>query len=364
MRARAPRGLRPLALGVVLGPAAALGPVACAEPGAGARTAGEGPEPTSAVQRRFEPVEWKTVFRVGGALEDTLLLRPGRIAADGRGVVLADLHGGRVLRFDSAGHLSWSFGRKGAGPDELAHPRDLKLDARGRTWILDVENGRLVVLDTLGRPARRIRLQAAGGQPDDFAPLRGGEVLLLVGDARRPVVRLGTSGELRARQPFPDLGFAELDPMASQLVVASHPGSGGWAAVFQLGDGLFLFGADGKPVAAGRFVEPVPFPEVVRRRSGGALGREETLTHLAEPVFAAWSITLSPQQLYVLFIGRTEHRGRLLDAYDLRDASYRGTYLLPRTVDQVAWGDGLLYATYHDPYPTLIAWRPVGGALP
>lgn len=314
--------------------------------------------------RRFADVAWREIFRIGGSLDDTLLLQPGRLAADRHGVVVADLHGGRAMRFDPEGRLMWSYGRKGRGPDELAHPRDLKLDALGRTWILDAENGRVVVLSPDGRPARRIRLDGVGLRPDDLVPLDDGGALLLVADAERPLVRVDGSGAVLGRAPFPWPGFAGLHPMASQLVVGTDPGSGRWAAAFQLGDGFFIFRRERGLGARGRFVEPVPFARPVRHRSGDRFGRSETVTTLASPTFAAWSATLSGDHLYVLFIGRTDRGGRLLDVYGLADGTYRETLLLPRRVDQVAYGDGTFYATYGDPYPTLLAWRPRREAAP
>lgn len=311
--------------------------------------------------RRFATVAWREAWRVGGSLADTLLLQPGRLAADGDGVVVIDLHGGRTMRFDREGELRWSWGRKGRGPNELAHPRDVKLDARGRTWILDVENGRIVVLSAEGRVVGRIRLEGAGGRPDDLVPLEDGGALLLVADARRPLVRIGPDGTPLARHPLPWPELASLDPLVGQLTVGSDPASGRWAAAFQLGDGFAAFQGERWLGYRCRFVESVPFGRAVRHRSRGRLGRRETVTALASPTFAAWSVTLTDEDVGVLFVGRTDLAGRLLDLYRLDDGAYRETLLLPRTVSQVAWGDGTLYATFADPLPTLVAWRPAPG---
>lgn len=314
--------------------------------------------------RSIAETEWRTVFRVGGSLQDTLLLQPARIAASGAGVSLADLHGGRVLRFDPEGRLLWSFGRKGGGPDEIAHPRDLKLDREGRTWLLDVGNGRLVVLSPDGRPVRRVPLDAVGHLADDLVPLSGGDALLVVLDGRRPLVRLAPDGRVLERMPFPWSGYARLHPMSAQVVLGNDPASGRWAAAFSMGDGFFAFDASGRLAYRGRFVEPIGFPEVVEHRSGSRLGATESVTTLADPDFAAASVTLSARRVYVLFRGRTEHRGRIVDAYDLADGGYLESLLLPRPVAQIAYGGGNLYATFNDPLPTLVAWRPEGRELP
>lgn len=325
-------------------------------------TVPEAPGPPA--ERRIAETEWRTVFRVGGSLQDTLLLEPARIAASGAGVYLADRHGGRVLRFDSAGRLLWSFGRKGGGPDEIAHPRALKLDRQGRTWLLDVRNARVLVLSPDGRPVLRVPLDAVGQLADDLVPLSGDEALLWVLDARRPFVRLASDGRVVERIPFPWSGYARLHPMSAQLTLGNHPASGRWAAAFGMGDGFFGFDAPVRPAYRGRFVESIGFPEVVEHRSGTRLGVTETVTTLADPDFAAASVALSARRLYVLFRGRTEHRGRIVDVYDLADGGYLESFLLPRPVTQMAYGGGTLYATFDDPFPTLVAWRPEGRALP
>jgi hypothetical protein len=87
--------------------------------------------------RRWAVITWDTAFVIGGP-QDTLLQLPTRLAADGAGVSVLDREAGRVLRFDSRGRLLWSFGRKGKGPEEFTHPRDIHMDRQGRTWVLDV----------------------------------------------------------------------------------------------------------------------------------------------------------------------------------------------------------------------------------
>lgn len=349
----ASRSARARAIGLLAGALALLVPGCDGSPGTGREASGRASEPPP---RRFAPVTWREAFRVGGTLDDTLLLQPGRLAADRGGVVVVDLHGGRAMRFDTAGALRWSWGRKGRGPDELSHPRDVKLDAAGRTWILDVENGRLVVLSRAGRALRRIRLNRVG-RPDDFVPLGDGGALVLVADPERPLVRIDAAGTVRDRRALPWPGLASLDPLVAQLVVGGDPITGRWAAAFQLGDGFLAFEGPRWLGYRGRFVEPVPFGRAVRHRSADRLGRSRTVTALASPTFAAWSVGVWRDAIGVLFVGRTELGGRLLDIYDVDDGAYRETLVLPRAVNQIARAEETLYATFADPAPTLVAWR-------
>lgn len=63
-------------------------------------------------ERSVEPVRWDTVFTIGGEVEDTLLSRPRLIAAGGGMLYAYDLYDGRLLAFDAAGDLRWSYGRQ------------------------------------------------------------------------------------------------------------------------------------------------------------------------------------------------------------------------------------------------------------
>ncbi len=166
--------------------------------------------------RRWVSVSWDTVFLVGGSPADTLFLLPTRLAANEAGVSVLDRLAGRVVRFDRRGRHVWSFGRRGRGPDELEHPRHLALDGKGRTWVLDVENGRLTVIDTAGRATLRIPLAKVGRASDTFVPGPADEAMLLVLDRDRPLVHVGGNGEVRERIAFPWPGYGDLHPLATQ----------------------------------------------------------------------------------------------------------------------------------------------------
>lgn len=307
--------------------------------------------------RRWASVSWDTVFLVGGSPADTLFLLPTRLAANEAGVSVLDRLAGRVVRFDRRGRHVWSFGRRGRGPDELEHPRHVALDGEGRTWVLDVENGRLTVIDTAGRATLRIPLGKVGRAADTFVPVPGDEAMLLVLDRERPLVHVGRNGDVRERIAFPWPGYADLHPLATQLVAGHDPASGRWVAAFGVGDGFFPFDGDRWLGYRGWYVEPIGFPRVVRR-GGMAFGRRQRTTWLEGTRFAAEAISVEGGRLFVFFGGASVDRHRVVDVYSLTDGAYVESYRLPMRVRHAIYAGGLIYALYENPFPTLAAWRP------
>lgn len=63
--------------------------------------------------------------------------------------VTKDLH--RVMVFDQEGRLKLSFGKKGEGPGEFLYPNAVAIDAQGRMYVTDGNNGRLQIFDAQGQ---------------------------------------------------------------------------------------------------------------------------------------------------------------------------------------------------------------------
>ena len=319
--------------------------------------------PAPAVERVLADPGWEMLFRRGGTPGDTSVFSVIRFAGDREGVSVMDTHGGGLVRFRRDGTRAWSFGGKGRGPGEFQRVRDVELDGRGRTWILDPDNARLTVVGRDGALDRMIPLTDVEGRPDQVVPLAGGGALVLVSSREAPVARVDSAGRVVGRLSFPWDGASDVHPMAGQVVAARHPASGAWAAAYTTGDGFFLGdGPTWRPVH-GWYAEPVPFPDVLVRTSGSPLRRSRS-TRLVDPTFAAKSVTLSPTRLYVLFAGSTELAGRLVDVYDLEDGGYLRSLVLPRPVQGIALGGDVLYVAFETPYPALAAVRPREGGLP
>ncbi len=306
--------------------------------------------------RRWAVVSWDTAFVVGGP-KDTLLHLPTLLAADDAGVSVLDREAGRVLRFDNRGHLLWSFGSKGRGPDEFAHPRDIKMDRQGRTWVLDVANGRVAIIGEHGASDGRIPLSAVGRTADGIVPEEDGGVILLTFEAERPIVRLSPSGEVLERVSLPSPEHERLHPLASQLVVGHDPVDGGWVGAYGLGDGFFAFLTTGWLGYRGRYVEHVEFPRVAQR-GRFSLGRRERVSWLTGVSFAAEAVSLSRGRIYVFFGGNSSDRHQVMDVYSVADGSYLESLRLPIRPRHAVYADGLIYALHERPYPTLVAWRP------
>lgn len=333
--------------------------VACGESGA-AYTG----RPDDVPGRRLASAAWDTVFTAGGSARDTVFAEVTRIAADGDGVSVVDGYARRVLRFGRDGSRRWEFGRRGGGPDEFRHPRDLAVDARGRTWVLDVANARVTVLDAAGRPAFRIPLDRLERRAEALAPLPADRAALFVFDPEAPFVLVGRDGEPEARLPFPWPGLDGMSALATQMKLASGGAEGVWAAAFTFGDGLQLFDARGETGARGWLPEAVPFPGVEVRTSASGVGRSRRVTRMQRPRSGAVSVAMSDERLYVLFGGVGSRANRWVDSYSLDDGGYAGSYLLPRPVSAIAHGGGVIYGAYADPYPALGAWRPRGAPAP
>jgi hypothetical protein len=318
------------------------------------------PRPRGIPERKLVFVDWTTEFKVGGTAEDTILQSALHPVAGPDGVSVIDHFAHRVEHFDPAGKLVWTYGQEGEGPDEFTNPRDLKVDADGRVWVMDAGNSRLTVLGRDGKPVLRVPLHQVERTPVGIIPLPGDEAYVLVPDPQAPLVRIAADGTVLERRSFPWNRYGEFHYLATQSIMAVEPRSGRWAAAFQVGDGFFTF--NGREPSGGRhrFVEAVTFPEVVQERSKG-----RTVTRASHrPTFAAMSVTASPERLYVLFAGTSGNATRIVDSYSLADGSYVESYLLAEDVKSIAWNDGGLYVIQDDPFPALAALRPQGRTLP
>ncbi|MFL5542930.1 MAG: hypothetical protein ACJ8J0_28385 [Longimicrobiaceae bacterium] len=318
------------------------------------------PRPNGIPERKLVFVDWTTTFKVGGTAEDTVLQSALQPAAGPDGVSVIDHFARRVEHFDAAGRLAWTYGREGQGPDEFTNPRDLKVDADGRAWVMDPGNARLTVLGRDGKAVLRVPLNQVGKTPLGIIPLPGNEAYVLVPDPKEPLVRIAADGRVLERRSFPWKRYGEFDFLATQSITAAEPRSGRWAAAFQVGDGFFTF--NGREPSGGRhrFVEAVTFPQVVQQHANG-----HTITRTAHrPTFAAMSVTTSPERLYVLFAGASGNANRIVDSYSLADGRYLESYLLASEVKSIAWSNGGLYVVQNLPFPALLALRPQGRALP
>ena len=95
-----------------------------------------------------------TLGKAGGAADPNFFYQPNDVlvAPDGN-IFVSEGHGGanaRVLKFDKDGKLLKTFGKKGAGAGEMEQPHALAMDSRGRLFVGDRSNNRVLVFDQEG----------------------------------------------------------------------------------------------------------------------------------------------------------------------------------------------------------------------
>ncbi len=308
--------------------------------------------PSGLPTRQVRPVDWELVFRVGGTVDDARLTNPVRPAAFDGGLYVFDGHMKQVQRFDTAGTLVWVFGREGGGPGEFRMPRDLKVDAAGRAWILDPPNDRITILDRDANHIRDIVLHSLRDAPDRIVPLPDDQVMLLSGAADSPYVRIAGDGTVLARLPSPLAGLDGVGSLGAQAVPRGDPATGRWSVAFMVGDGLFSFQGDRPRHGHAWFVEEVPWPAMRQQTSGTT-----TVTRMDRPTFGAASLAVDGDRVLVFFRGRTDLNSRVLDLYSASDGSYLESWALPRLYNEVDYRGGILYGVYDDPFPGVEAWR-------
>ena len=97
-----------------------------------------------------------TLGKPGGGRDPEYFWEPNAVITAPNGdIYVAEGHGNgaassaRVLKFDKAGKFLKSFGHRGIGgaPDELMQPHALAFDSRGRLFIGDRSNNRILIMD-------------------------------------------------------------------------------------------------------------------------------------------------------------------------------------------------------------------------
>jgi hypothetical protein len=309
--------------------------------------------PPDLPSREIRSVEWDTKLIAGGEADDSTLLVPMPPVVNAAGLFFGDLAGRRIVHLDHAGNVVWTYGQSGQGPGEFQSPREVRLDATGRVWVLDARNARITVLSPDGQEAQFIPVQSSG-MPFRILPLSGDTAILVTNDASAPFAVIDEKGAEISRHPFPWSGYADLHSLTSQFLAAFDPKDHEWVAAFTLGDGFFPLRGVVSKGWSGWYVEPVPFPVPIVRQEG-----DSRITEFAErPLSSAISVTLSPDHLFVLYGGRTEHRGQVVDRYRRSDGGYVSSFLLPHKASGLAWYDGGFYLLSSSPFPQLAFARP------
>jgi sugar lactone lactonase YvrE len=96
-----------------------------------------------------------TLGKAGGAAEPDYFYQPNDVLVAPNGdIFVSEGHGGanaRILKFSKDGKFIKSFGKKGSGPGEMDQPHALAMDSRGRLFVGDRANNRLLIFDQDGK---------------------------------------------------------------------------------------------------------------------------------------------------------------------------------------------------------------------
>ena len=96
-----------------------------------------------------------TLGKAGGAAEPEYFYQPNDVLVAPNGdIFVSEGHGGanaRILKFTKDGTFITSFGKKGSGPGEMEQPHALAMDSRGRLFVGDRSNNRILIYQQDGK---------------------------------------------------------------------------------------------------------------------------------------------------------------------------------------------------------------------
>ena len=95
-----------------------------------------------------------TLGKAGGGREPQYFWQPNDVLTASNGdIYVAEGHSdaananARILKFDKTGKFIRSWGTKGAGDGQMQQPHSLAMDSRGRIFVADRSNNRILILD-------------------------------------------------------------------------------------------------------------------------------------------------------------------------------------------------------------------------
>jgi sugar lactone lactonase YvrE len=99
-----------------------------------------------------------TLGKAGGGKGEEFFWQPNDVLTAPNGdIYVAEGHSSsdsanaRILKFDKAGKLIASWGKKGTGQGEFDQPHALAIDSKGRIFVGDRSNNRIVIMDQNGK---------------------------------------------------------------------------------------------------------------------------------------------------------------------------------------------------------------------
>ncbi len=294
---------------------------------------------------------------VGGASdEDTTLVNPYLMASDADQVYLFEMDN-RILCYDTLGKLRWVQGKEGSGPGEYRGPRDLKIGADGRLWVVDPPSGRITILNrTTGKVDTMMALGV--GHTEAITPLRH-RFAVYPPDGNPDIQYFTPTGISLEADSFPWSGYRQLDFLSRQFRTAVDRVTGHSVVGFTYGNGWFAFDTSGGAGPRRYYVEPTGFPPVIRQREG-----DKIKTSLVRTPGAAIDLQMRSDTVFVLFDGKDPGRHRKVDMYAWEGGAYYGSFLLPEGADNIGVTGSLVIAFATNPVPRLSYYRRLAAPRP
>lgn len=300
--------------------------------------------------RRMVPVTLEELHRLDDPT-GTLLSLPALVRLCDDELVILDIGLAQVVRLGRDLRLKWRFGREGGGPLEFRAPLDVACDGRGRVWVPDPGNGRIVRL-------------TAHGEVDSLFVTTVGHERIAVSDAGKlwsisgdPLIlvtaQTGLGGAPVATRTPPFLTSA---PSLLREAWMSPVQSGGIVIGFRWTDEMVRVDESGSIRYTTRGPERVGLPRL-RSYPVGNEGRDQIVRVEADAVEAVSQLTASDGIIYVLFAGASRNAGRIIDRFDEASGRYLDSFTLPISPVSFAIDRDMLFALQLEPAPIVLAYR-------
>lgn len=289
---------------------------------------------------------------IAGGSSDELLM-PGSIAATSRGeLVVFDYGAMEVRAFSRDGKSLWREGRKGAGPGEYRNVMDLKVRPNGEIALLDMANRRITALSPSGKVVRTLPIKLNSSR---FVALSDSNSYALVGDDSITLWKSVTlNGGAGRQMPVPGSLVARHALAREQFTAALGDRS---VMAYRWSDKILVLQQDGSVESIIDGIEPITLPDVRKypAKYGNFTGVVARIDPKATP--ATLFVAAHGHQIFVLFAGASDKRGRIIDTYDADTKRYTGSYLLPLAAQElVMLPDGAIATLRMEPIPALDVW--------
>lgn len=295
-------------------------------------------------------VEWDTVADLRYGPSDTTLVNPIHIRVNDLGIWLNDPGAQRIVLLDTTGAARWFSGRQGSGPGEFRNVRDIEFLDTAKLGILDPANGRITVLGGDGEVLETIDV-GNHGHAEEFAVLADGSFILVTLRPDSPLVHVDSRGSFVERYSIAWPRFAKLHSLASQNHTVVGPDRRYWVLGLAVGEVFMVFGPSPNEATVATYVEWTEAPDIGPPEQRGRV-------HLPLVPFSGINLAVTGDTILVLFGGKTEHRGRLLDAYSATTGAYLTSYVLPARPLDLSVHRGVFYLLLNTPNPRVLVLRP------